>query len=95
MQGITQEMVMEVKKKCLEELEAMPCYAHIPAKREVLLNYRGISFNIKVRSVSEQVDLSVSCLLKSLATATGQLIPLYCENDLVDTNLYKDMVGSV
>eukprot|EP00974_Lingulodinium_polyedra_P076907 7445324-Lingulodinium_polyedra.AAC.1 len=79
---ITSSVLLGFKKDLNEACMKMPGISKLPMKRDIQILYRGVSINMKVHCLSEQVDLAVAAGLKGVAAQAGLIPALYCEADL-------------
>ena len=85
---VTLACIREQKRNTCEALQEMDNIELLPAKRDLLLVYRGVPVEVKVHSLAEEFDMHVACLAKGEAVQCGTLPSLFCEDDLV----VKDMI---
>lgn len=75
-------------------MDAEACIDQLPQKRTVTVTYRGVPIEVKVSTVTEELDMHIASALKARAVADGQIEEWYCESDLVPRD-YKSPVGKV
>ena len=80
---VTLACIREQKRNTCEALQEMDNIELLPAKRDLLLVYRGVPVEVKVHSLAEEFDMHVACLAKGEAVQCGTLPSLFCEDDLV------------
>ena len=72
----------ERRNAIVEAVQGMSNFEILQDKREVKIKYRDETLLIWVRSVSEQVSLSVSAAAKSILVDAGFITKLWCEDVL-------------
>lgn len=87
---VTTDKIIAAKKTCIEQVESMQNIETLPTKRVIKVAYRGVEVSIKVTDIAEEFDMRAAASIKSDAAASGDLIPLFCEAELVK----KDVLGT-
>ena len=81
---ITVQSCREAQASVHDKIMAIGYMALLPDKRFVEMSYRGRPFTKPVKCLMEQVECTFAAALRGRATACGDLVPLFCEDDLAD-----------
>ena len=88
---ITAASVAQLRATCEANCTAAGKKFHDPFDLpiEIKMVYRGVDIKVMTSNLHEVFLYSLSCVIKSLAVALGELDPLWCENELVPTTTTK------
>ena len=81
--AICEKEVLACKRSLLQQLEAVQNIDSLPAKRQIVVQYRGVDTNVRISGLAEEFDMRAAAKIKSEAAAAGDLPAIFCENDLV------------
>ena len=80
---INSSAIMSAKREIMLKVDAMQNIEIVPAKRTIKVEYRGVEFSISISGIAEEFDMRAAAFVKSEAASCGDIMPLFCENELV------------
>ena len=79
MAKVTELEYAALKRNATEKVMALPNIALLPDRRVVHIMYREVAIELRVSCLAEQIDLSMTSCLRTLAVHADVLSPLPCE----------------
>ena len=88
-QTLSPSLVDEARAKVSKGVSRLPNIELLGKKREVMMRYRNTQFVMQVSTVSEEFDLKLSVVAKTVALQRGELPELWCESQLGSLDVPK------